>query len=142
MPRKYTRWTKETLENIVLESISYAQCLKKMGLVAAGGNYKCLQRNIDKYNINTTHMLGQAHNAGKEIKTFENLIKPSAIKKRLISELGNKCQKCLLSFWNFLPITIELEHIDGDNRNNDRKNLTLLCPNCHSQTLTWKNKKR
>lgn len=140
--RNYTIWTKEVLEPIVKESISYAECLEKMKLVKAGGNYANLQRNIDKFNIDTSHMLGQAHNKGKEIKPFEGLIKPFSIKKRLLKELGHKCQKCNNSRWNELPITLELEHIDGNNRNNTRENLTLLCPNCHSQTKTWRNRKR
>ena len=140
--KKYTKWSKDLLETIVIESKSYAECLEKMGLVKAGGNYANLQRNIDKFQINTTHMLGQAHNKGKEIKKFENLIKPSSIKTRLIKELGHFCQKCSNSTWNDLPITLELEHIDGNNRNNSRENLTLLCPNCHSQTPTWRNRTR
>ena len=31
----------------------------------------------------------------------------------------------------------EIHHIDGNNKNDDLKNLRLLCPNCHSQTDTW-----
>lgn len=140
--RKYTRWSKVDLETIVSESKTYAECLRRMGLVQAGGNFGNLQRNIDKYNINTDHMLGQAHNKGKEIKSFDNLVKPDAIKKRLINEHGHKCQMCNNETWNDKPITLELEHIDGNNRNNLKENLTLLCPNCHSQTPTWRNRKR
>jgi hypothetical protein len=140
--RKYTRWSKVDLETIVSESKTYAECLRRMGLVQAGGNFGNLQRNIDKYNINTDHMLGQAHNKGKEIKSFDNLVKPDAIKKRLINEHGHKCQMCNNEIWNDKPITLELEHIDGNNRNNLKENLTLLCPNCHSQTPTWRNRKR
>lgn len=140
--RKYQKWNKQTLEPIVSSSISYAECLDKMGLVKAGGNYANLQRNIDKYNLSTDHMLGQAHNKGKELKPFDGLIKPHSIKKRLIEELGHQCRKCQNIEWNGLPITLELEHIDGNNRNNEKQNLTLLCPNCHSQTPTWRNRKR
>jgi 5-methylcytosine-specific restriction endonuclease McrA len=140
--RKYTKWDKNTLEKIVSESISYAECLDKMGLTKAGGNYGNLQRNIDKYHINTDHMMGQAHNKGKELKSFDGLIKPHSIKLRLIKLMGHRCTKCKNTEWNSLPITLELEHIDGNNRNNDISNLTLLCPNCHSQTPTWRNRKR
>jgi|688.fasta_scaffold1112680_1 hypothetical protein len=140
--RKYTKWQKHILEDIVKNSISYAQCLDKMGLVQAGGNYANLQRNIDRFDIDTSHMLGQAHNKGKELKSFDGLIKPAAIKKRLIREHNHQCQKCLNTTWNDLPITLELEHIDGNNRNNSKENLMLLCPNCHSQTPTWRNRKR
>jgi hypothetical protein len=39
-----------------------------------------------------------------------------------------------LSEWNKLPITLQAHHIDGDRTNNVLDNLSLLCPNCHSQT--------
>ena len=35
-------------------------------------------------------------------------------------------------------IALELEHVDGDNTNNDLSNLKFLCPNCHSMTPTWR----
>lgn len=33
---------------------------------------------------------------------------------------------------------LEVEHIDGDSTNNKEYNLTLLCPNCHSLTKTYR----
>lgn len=59
-------------------------------------------------------------------------------KQVLIEERGHVCECCGNSEWIGKPITLELEHIDGDNRNNIRENLKLLCPNCHSQTDTWR----
>lgn len=56
----------------------------------------------------------------------------------LIYERGHACEKCKNSEWIGEPITLELEHIDGDNQNNVKENLLLLCPNCHSQTPTWR----
>lgn len=35
-------------------------------------------------------------------------------------------------------IPLEVEHIDGNYLNNKEENLTLLCPNCHSLTSTYK----
>lgn len=35
-------------------------------------------------------------------------------------------------------IPLEVEHIDGNSENNKEENLTLLCPNCHSLTKTYK----
>ncbi len=141
MKRKYTRYTKEILTPIVASSASYAECLRKLGLVGAGGNYKHLQRNIDKYKLDTSHMTHQAHNAGKELKTFDDLKTNEKIKERLINERGHSCENCKLDSWLGFQITLELEHIDGDNRNNERINLKLLCPNCHSLTPTWRRRK-
>lgn len=39
-------------------------------------------------------------------------------------------------------IPLEVEHIDGDAENNSEDNLTLLCPNCHSLTKTYRGANR
>ena len=59
-------------------------------------------------------------------------------KSLLISERGHKCEECNLEEWLNNKITLELDHIDGDNKNNEKNNLRLLCPNCHSYTPTWR----
>ena len=59
-------------------------------------------------------------------------------KRFLINERGHKCEICGIFAWLGRKIVLELDHIDGDNRNNIRTNLRLLCPNCHSQTDTWR----
>lgn len=66
-------------------------------------------------------------------------------KRRVLEEQENKCNHCGISEWNGNPIVLELEHKDGNNKNNDRSNLECICPNCHSQTKTWRgrnNKRR
>lgn len=62
-------------------------------------------------------------------------------KKALLKERGHICEKCLNHEWLGQPITLELEHVDGNNKNNIKENLLLLCPNCHSQTPTWRRSK-
>lgn len=52
-----------------------------------------------------------------------------------------KCNKCGIKEWNNQTLIFEIEHKDGDNFNNHRDNLELLCPNCHSQTKTFRKKK-
>lgn len=59
-------------------------------------------------------------------------------KKRVRIEQDNKCLRCGLSEWMNEPLTLEVDHIDGNNKNNSRDNLRALCPNCHSQTDTWR----
>ncbi|GAA1809788.1 hypothetical protein GCM10009749_17860 [Agromyces neolithicus] len=43
--------------------------------------------------------------------------------------------------WNGKPLTLELDHVDGDRLNNELANLRLLCPNCHAQTETSNRRK-
>ena len=57
----------------------------------------------------------------------------------ILKEQDFKCCHCKIEkFWNSKPLTFELDHINGDKQNNKRENLRLLCPNCHSQTDTWR----
>lgn len=62
------------------------------------------------------------------------------IRKYLFEKFDNKCSRCGWSeinpYTNRLPL--EIEHIDGDATNNKEENLTLLCPNCHSLTKTYR----
>lgn len=60
--------------------------------------------------------------------------------KRYLSEQKDGCWKCGITEWNQIKIVLELEHIDGNSDNNVEENLSLLCPNCHSQTDTYKGK--
>jgi len=40
--------------------------------------------------------------------------------------------------WNGTKLLLELDHIDGNKHNNIKENLRWLCPNCHSQTSTFR----
>lgn len=50
------------------------------------------------------------------------------------------CYNCGLSEWLNGKLTLELDHTNGDNKDNRLENLRFLCPNCHSQTPTYKGK--
>lgn len=65
---------------------------------------------------------------------------PGWAKRYLIEQRGYACEICELSTWLENDITLECDHIDGNHTNNVPLNLRLLCPNCHSQTPTYKAK--
>ena len=146
-------YKKETLSRICSESYSYRQCLDKMGIVPAGGNYACLKKYIKLYNIDISHFTLQGWNKGKTIGPKRQLqeylsnkisIQSWKLKKRLIQEkvFEHQCNKCKEKTWLNHPIPIELHHKDGDNSNNVLSNLELLCPNCHALTNNYRSKNR
>jgi len=65
-----------------------------------------------------------------------------SVVKRYLSEKKSGCWNCGIVDWMNKPIVLELEHIDGNAYNNQEDNLSLLCPNCHSQTPTYKAKNK
>jgi 5-methylcytosine-specific restriction endonuclease McrA len=66
----------------------------------------------------------------------------SSKRKVIFLEQEGRCDKCGLSDWLNQPITLELEHIDGNHDNWLHENLIFLCPNCHSQTPTWRGRNK
>jgi len=62
------------------------------------------------------------------------------IKRYIREKFGNKCTECGWCETNQHTgkIPLEVHHVDGDYTNNKEENLTLLCPNCHSLTATYR----
>lgn len=64
------------------------------------------------------------------------------LRKRILYEQDCKCNRCGISEWLGEKISLELEHKDGNHHNNNRENLEILCPNCHSLTTTWRGRNK
>lgn len=138
----------------VESSTSVRQVLRILGLKEAGGNYQSIQRYCRNHQIPLSHFTGQASNKGKTFSPRREIseylvvdgpcIGSHKLKLRLIKEgfFEHKCYKCYNTRWLDQKIPIELEHINGNKRDNRLKNLTLLCPNCHAQTLTYRGKNK
>ena len=63
------------------------------------------------------------------------------IKRYLKEKFGEKCSECGQgAVHNNKPLTLQLDHIDGNSDNNCLSNVRLLCPNCHTQTHTYGSK--
>jgi len=61
----------------------------------------------------------------------------------LLDQQGGCCAICGQNGeWNGAPLTLVLDHIDGDASNNERDNLRMVCPNCDAQLPTFKSRNR
>jgi hypothetical protein len=64
------------------------------------------------------------------------------LRLRLIKEgiKDEKCEICGIEDWQGERLAFELDHIDGNSNNHLLENLRVVCPNCHSQTETYRAK--
>ena len=150
----YKKISKEKLEEIVSNSKTIAEVMRKLGYTANRGNsYKPFKKYLQENNIDFSHFLGKSNGLAKnEIFTLDEILvkdskytNMSSLKKRVLKNnlIEYKCAICGISEWMNKELILQLDHINGDNRDNRISNLRLLCPNCHSQTETYcrKNKK-
>lgn len=148
-----TKYGAELIGKLVKESASVTEVCKKLGLKIAGGNNSHIKKIIKLHQVDTSHFLGQRWNVGRtDLKRLDHTkilindgqFRKGAMLKRAMVEVGIEymCSSCpIYATWNGQPLALQVDHIDGDNTNNDISNLRFLCPNCHSQTPTFAGKK-
>ena len=143
---------KYELEKVVKESKTKTECLKKMGLRAAGGNYKTITKYIEEYQIDTNHF--DAHqariekinqlNSEKKIPMKDILVSGSTynraqLKQRLYDE-NLKTRQCELcgqgEIWKGKKMSLIIDHINGIWNDNRIENLRIVCPNCNATLPT------
>lgn len=62
------------------------------------------------------------------------------IRRYIFDKTGEKCWRCAWSQRNQFTkkVPLEINHIDGNFKNNSEDNLELICPNCHALTKTYR----
>ncbi|PIP27394.1 MAG: hypothetical protein COX30_02150 [Candidatus Moranbacteria bacterium CG23_combo_of_CG06-09_8_20_14_all_39_10] len=143
---KNRSWSEEDLMQAVKNSKSIRQVLGRLKLRLAGGNYTQIKKYLEIYKIGTEHFTGQAWNKGmigigkprlilEDILVKDSYFQSYKLKKRLFDAKikPRHCEEC---GWHKETaegrLPLELDHINGDSKDNRLENLRVLCPNCHS----------
>ncbi|MEU0299508.1 HNH endonuclease signature motif containing protein [Streptomyces sp. NPDC006175] len=147
-----SRPARDTLRAAVANSLSLAELLRKLGRRDNGHQRNLVRQWLLEEGITNSHFLGQAHQRGKPAPTptrrsADLLVKhdgrhrtKTRLLRRALSEVGvpEQCGECGIDpVWRGYPITLEIDHINGDWSDDRAENLRLLCPNCHAITSTW-----
>lgn len=154
---KNKSWTDDQLIEYVAASFSYRMVIGKLGLVPAGGNYDQVKRRIKELSLDVSHFTGARWNVGERRKQtrfgrdIESLLvnggeyQSYKLKKKLFLA-GLKFPKCEICGWAEKAddgrIPLELDHINGNRKDNRIENLRVLCPNCHSLQPTHRGKNK
>lgn len=154
-PRLMWKFSEEELVEAVTASTSVMGVLRFLKVNQPGGSHTHMSRRIKELKIDTSHFkrmpVGYVSLKKKTASDFLVLLPDGSHRivrlylHRSLQELEvpYKCALCgNPGEWLGNPMELEIDHTDGNWRNNLFENLRYLCPNCHSQTPTHRNKKR
>jgi hypothetical protein len=123
-----------------------AGVLRLLGLRQNGGAHAHISRTLKAFGIDTSHFQRYNPTSVPPRRTAAQILvrraqtrgreKPHMLKRAMIeSGVIHECVMCGNNgSWLGLPLTLEVDHIDGDFYNNELDNLRFLCPNCHRLT--------
>ncbi|KUN28276.1 HNH endonuclease [Streptomyces antibioticus] len=150
--REGVKWTRELLQAAVSASTNMCEVLRLLGLEVVGGHHTHISRRIKAYGIDTSHFrVPTQRGKAWRPRTPEAFLveQPFESARRVPSDrlrwamtstgMPERCAMCgLEAVWRGRPLPLEVDHIDGDWRNNRIENPRFLCPNCHSTTDSYR----
>lgn len=141
---KLNQFSDEEFRQVVKESKTYKEIADKIGYTSlAGDAYENIKKRIQDLKINTSHI---SRNGIKNQKRDETniFIKNSTASQTTLRRWYSKgnyspyvCSICGLEpEWQGKPLTLILDHINGENHDDRLENLRWVCPNCNQQLPT------
>lgn len=149
------KYSDNQLKTAVVNSTSIAGVLKYLGIsVNSGTSHTHISKRVKALGLDVSHFKPNRvkyFGGNKPRKAEEVLVlktggyqEHTKALRRALLEIGRKeeCKCGQGPVWNGKLLTLQIEHINGNNLDDRSENLEFLCPNCHTQTPTWGTKKR
>lgn len=134
----------ELFLNVAPHCSSITEVLRKMELQPMGGNFTQIKKRLKKHNI-TLKPLNRKMWSDEDVYCESSSFNRRSLQNRVRRDgwLEYLCDVCENpGEWLGKPITLHLDHINGDNTDHRKENLWWLCPNCHTQTPTYTGRNR
>jgi hypothetical protein len=138
------------LQGLASRCRSRAEILRELGLTPDVTTYRALRAAVESAGV-PEGAPALRRPQGRPRRPLEDILvkasdwsNTSSLRDRLIEEglRDARCAVCSIERWQGGPAPLQLDHIDGDRRNNELPNLRILCANCHAQTATWCSRNR
>ncbi|MFJ5529296.1 HNH endonuclease signature motif containing protein [Streptomyces sp. NPDC093261] len=147
----------DALRSAVAGATSYADVMRVLELEVNHTNHRRVRRRATQLGLDTSHFVRRpwaASQTGRRSPAPEPVLtvlpagsaRPNRTRLHVALQEAGVPYRCVScgnhGQWLGQPITLQIDHINGDWLDNRIENLRYLCPNCHALTATWCRRKR